>query len=64
MLEIVHMGVSFLDSIFVYILGKSMSRSFDFCERGERPFFSIFGSVFYPSLHPFLCDLSPYFDAG
>ena len=30
-----------------------MSRPFDFCERGEQPFFSISGSLFYPSFHPF-----------
>ena len=27
-------------------------------------FFRIFGSLPYSSLHPFLCDLSPCFDAG
>ena len=63
-LEIVHMGVSFLDSIFVYILGKSMSRSFDFCERGERPFFRVSGSLPYSSLQSFSSDLSLCFDAG
>ena len=63
-LEKVHMGASFRDSILVYILGKSMSHPFDFCESGERLFFRIFGSLPYSSLHPFLCDLSPCFDAG
>ena len=60
----VHMRASFWDSILVYILGESMSRSFNFCERDERPFFRIFGSLPYLSLHSFLCDLSPCFDAG
>ena len=35
-----------------------------FCEKGERPFFRIFGSLPYSSLHPFLCGLSPCFDAN
>ena len=30
-----------------------MSCPFDFCERGERPFFSISGSLLYPSFHLF-----------
>ena len=30
-----------------------MSCPFDFCERNERPFFNIFGSLSYSSLHPF-----------
>ena len=30
-----------------------MSHPFDFCERDERPFFSISGSLFYPSFHLF-----------
>ena len=63
-LERARMRAYLWDSIFVYILGESMSRSFDFCERGERPFFRISKSLPYSSLHPFLCDLSPYFDAG
>ena len=52
------------DSILVYILGESMSRPFYFCEKDERPFFKISKSLPYSSLHPFLCDLSTYFDAG
>ena len=32
--------------------------------RDERHFFSISGSFLCPSLYPFLCDLSPYFDVG
>ena len=47
------MGTSFWDSILVYVLGDSMSRLFDFCERGERPFFRIFGSLLYSSSHLF-----------
>ena len=43
----------FLRFILMYILGESMSHPFDFCERGERPFFSISGSLFYPSFHLF-----------
>ena len=58
------MGAYFWDSILVYILGESMSRPFNFCERCERPFFKISGSLPYSSLHPFLCDLSLCFDAG
>ena len=30
-----------------------MSCPFDFCERNERPFFNVFGSLSYSSLHPF-----------
>ena len=30
-----------------------MSSPFDFCERGKRHFFRIFGSLLYASLHPF-----------
>ena len=63
-LEKVHMGASFRDSILVYVLGECMSRPFNFCERGERLFFRIFGSLPYSSLHPFSCDLSFCFDAG
>ena len=63
-LKRVHMGTSFWDSILVYILGESMSRPFYFCERDERHFFRISGSLPYLSLHPFLCDLSPCFVAG
>ena len=37
---------------------------FNFCERGERPFFRISGSLSYSPLHPFSCDLSPCFDTG
>ena len=63
-LERVRTRASFWDSILVYILGESMSRPFDFCERGERPFFRIFGFLPYSSLYPFLCDLSPCFHVG
>ena len=57
-LERVRMGAYLWDSILVYVLGESMSRPFDFCERSERLFFRIFGSLPYSSLHPFSCDLS------
>ena len=56
------MRVYIWDFILVYVLGESMSRSFDFCERVERPFYRISGSLPYLSLHPFLCDLSSCFD--
>ena len=52
-LERVCMGVSFLDSILIYILGEGMSRLFDFCEKDERPFFSISRSLLYPLFHLF-----------
>ena len=52
------------DSILVYILGESMSHPFDFCERCEQHFFRISRSLPYSSLHPFLCDLFPCFDAS
>ena len=51
--ERVRMRASFLDSILVYILGESTSHPFDFYESGEWPFFSISGSLFYPSFHLF-----------
>ena len=63
-LERVHMRASLWDSILVYVLGESMSRPFDFCERDERHFFRIFGSLPYWPLHPFSCDLYPCFDVG
>ena len=52
-LERVRMGTSFWDSILLYVMGDSMDRLFDFCERDERFFFSIFGSLLYPSFYLF-----------
>ena len=52
-LERVRMGTSFWDSILVYVLGDSMSRLFDFCDKCERPLFRIFGSFLYSSSHLF-----------
>ena len=56
--------IYFWDSILVYILGESMSRPLDFCERGEQPILRISGSLPYSSLHPSLCDLSSCFVVG
>ena len=44
---------SFLGFILMYTLGESMSHPFDFCERDEQPFFSIPGSLLYPSFRLF-----------
>ena len=63
-LKRVRMRASLWDSILVHVLGDSMSRPFDFCERGKRPFFSISGSLLYPSPHLFWMWLLPWFDAG
>ena len=63
-LERVHMGTSFWDSILVYILGESMSCPFDSCERNEWHFFKISRSSSYSSLNMFLYDLSLCFDVG
>ena len=52
-LERVPMGASLWDSILVYVLGDSMSCLFVFCERDERPFFRISGSLLYSSSHLF-----------
>ena len=63
-LEKVRMRAYLWYSILVYILGESMSRRFDFCESCEWSFFRISRSFPYSSLYPFLCDLSPCFDAS
>ena len=52
-LERARMRAYLWDSILVYILGENMSRPFDFCEKGEQSFFSISGSLLYPSSHLF-----------
>ena len=51
-LERVRMRASFWDSILVYF-GWEYDSPIRFCERDERPFFSISGSLLYPSSHLF-----------
>ena len=51
-LERVRIGASLWDYILVYF-GWEYELPIHFCERGERPFFSISGSLLYPSFHLF-----------
>ena len=44
---------AYLWDILVYVLGDSINRIFNFCERGERLFFSISRSLLYPSFYLF-----------